>query len=373
MNQALLERLMNVLDNVPVTTTRAGRDILLDGIPRNITSSFYRYDDNKHIDLQKLLDQLERVGRLEETRARPLLIFIENARKSVIGTSLGRDLQEIISELEQYYEDTVASFPYALSLPALPEVLIFGGSDERLPHAFFEGALRVQKGIVSLRVPRIFGNALHKKPEGVVGTGWLVASQLLITNHHVIAARLQGEPQASSEEFHIQAEQAVAWFDYLTEDGTKAECRCIKLLHEDVQLDYALLRLEDTPVLAGRPVLSIARQLALHQADRLNIVQHPGGGPLKYAIRNNFYIGPGKTPNFIRYLTDTEGGASGSPVFDDDWLVVALHHAAQKVPPKSYKGETIKYHNEGIELQAILHSLPKQIQQEICEAQGWEE
>ncbi|GHO90442.1 hypothetical protein KSF_004900 [Reticulibacter mediterranei] len=75
--------------------------------------------------------------------------------------------------------------------------------------------------------------------------------------------------------------------------------------------------------------------------------------------------------NLLRYLTDTEAGASGSPVCDDDWLGVAMHCAARKISPESYKGETIKYHNEGIDIHAILDDLPPQLRQEIYEAQGW--
>ena len=117
----------------------------------------------------------------------------------------------------------------------------------------------------------------------------------------------------------------------------------------------------------------------------MNIVQYPKGGALKYAIRHNFYTGmDGDT--YLRYVTDTERGASGSPVFNDDWQVVALHHAA--APATGTQGQigagliasdsviptpnsSLIYLNEGIAIHKILGSLDPSIIQEIKTAQGW--
>jgi hypothetical protein len=92
---------------------------------------------------------------------------------------------------------------------------------------------------------------------------------------------------------------------------------------------------------------------------------------LRYAIRNNFYLGTGYVLHQLRYLTDTEPGSSGSPVLDDSWRVLALHHAYRAVPPEQYKGDIVKYHNEGVALHAVLDDLPPAVRQEIVAAQGW--
>jgi V8-like Glu-specific endopeptidase len=106
-------------------------------------------------------------------------------------------------------------------------------------------------------------------------------------------------------------------------------------------LDYALLRLENEPTIGQRSPLHIAPHISFYQGDRLNIVQYPAGGALRYAIRNNFYIGEGRNTNFIRYLTDTEFGASGSPICNDDWYVVGMHRATYEADRASYRGEVI--------------------------------
>jgi hypothetical protein len=42
---------------------------------------------------------------------------------------------------------------------------------------------------------------------------------------------------------------------------------------------------------------------------------------------------------FCQYLADTEQGSSGSPVFNDQWEIVALHH--QAIPQTNAKGELV--------------------------------
>lgn len=370
MDQAFQWRLRDALLRVPIVTTPEGRDALLEGIPRELTRSFYRYRDNIHNDLNKLIEQLDQLGRLEKSGEHPLHIFLENARTMVEGTLAGRILHDLIVELDQRDEgDIVPSSTSVSLLPETPEALIFGGSDERLPYIFFEKAIQAQKSIVRLRVPRIFHG--HPTNSYGLGTGWLVTPQLVLTNYHVIHARTEQEGAADPIDFRTQAEQTIAWFDYHIEEGKHQEWPCAELLAHNKNIDYALLRLTKTTKHLYRPSLHLAHAEVLKKAARLNIVQHPGGRLLCYAIRNNFYIGPGNTAQFLRYLTDTEPGASGSPIFNDDWLVVGLHRAAVPVSPASYKGETIKYHNEGIEIHAILDDLPENLRQEIFRAQGW--
>jgi hypothetical protein len=142
----------------------------------------------------------------------------------------------------------------------------------------------------------------------------------------------------------------------------------------DPDLDYALLRLEDKPALADRSCLSLAAEEPVSRGSRLNIVQCPGGGPLRFAIRNNFCAGRGDRPNQIRYLTDTRSGSSGAPVLDDNWRAVAMHRGAKEVKPEVHRdeagvSEVIKFYNEGISIHDILRHLPADIRKEIETAQ----
>jgi endonuclease G len=202
----------------------------------------------------------------------------------------------------------------------------------------------------------------------------------VITNHHVIDARdtKKGEPPATPQDFKAQAEKVEATFDYYKEPTkTSVECSGAQLLASNKELDYAAIQLVESVKVADRAVLPIIpTPPMLVRGARMNLVQHPKGGPLQYAIRNNFFVRLGEVPQLIRYQTDTESGASGSPVCNDDWQVVGLHHASVSVPEQQVPQELIAGQpkvvtilNEAIAIHSILNDLPPAVRQKILEAQ----
>ena len=78
----------------------------------------------------------------------------------------------------------------------------------------------------------------------------------------------------------------------------------------------------------------------------LYIVQHPLGQPLKLALDTQavLAVNPGGTR--VRYRTNTDHGSSGSPCFDKDWNLVALHHSGSTRVTPTW--------NEGIPFPKIL-------------------
>lgn len=365
-------RLIDALLNVPGTDGRDGRTALLQGIPNNVRAALNR-SDNQWVDLVNIVDQLEGLGRLENGE-RPVVIVTHNGRRMSGGTELGQLLTELEKEIEAAYG---GDKPLA-ELPATPEVLIFGGTGEWVTGAFIEQARLIGRRVARLRVPRYSGGTLVH-PVGAVGTGWLIAPGLLLTNYHVIEAREPNEPPASKADFERQGKKTELWFDYHREGQDYAPVDAVEVIASNRQLDYALLRLADSLSLTDRQHVALVRERPeLPRGTRLNIVQCPGGGPLRYAIRNNFFVGLGHRPYQMRYLTDTLNGSSGAPVLDDNWQVVAMHHGYKKVEPALYKEETgksevVKYHNEGIIISDILIDMPNAINQEISAAQAWEE
>ena len=159
------------------------------------------------------------------------------------------------------------------------------------------------------------------------GTGWMLAPRLLITNHHVINARIpQREPPAQPQDFDLQGKSVEVLFDFHHASSKPTETTSVACVASDPTLDFALLRLPDD---APRPAAAAARPAPITKPqdralqERVNVLQHPNGDPMRLGFRNNFVVAG--TDAKLSYLTDTAGGSSGSPICDDAWFVAALH------------------------------------------------
>ena len=65
---------------------------------------------------------------------------------------------------------------------------------------------------------------------------------------------------------------------------------------------------------------------ALYPRMPLQILLHPRAAPLKLAVDTDAVTRVNANGTRVRYATNTEAGSSGSPCFDMDFLLVALHH-----------------------------------------------
>jgi V8-like Glu-specific endopeptidase len=177
------------------------------------------------------------------------------------------------------------------------------------------------------------------------GTGFLVAPNLGMTNHHVLSHRnlLAG----TTTKFNYQE-------TFLGEaEPTKVyKAKTGGLFYANEALDYAVFEIEGEP---GEEWGYLPLQPRDVQPDqRINIIQHPFGQPKQISIHNNLveYVGG----NVLQYVTSTNPGSSGSPVFDDLWQVVGLHHAGGNIPEPT----TGRFYNrnQGILINKILQDLP---------------
>lgn len=216
------------------------------------------------------------------------------------------------------------------------------------------------------------------------GTGFLVNKDVVITNYHVVEDVI-----AKS----IDPKNILLRFDYkVLADGTTINsgriCRLAagdEWLIDDSQyspldemtdppqgefpdpkhLDYALLRLNEDigkqPVSEAAPPDAPPRGwVQLSEGDypfppdtALNIVQHPEAEPLKMVLDTDAVIGVNANRTRVRYRTNTEQGSSGSPCFNMDWELVALHHSGDPNYEELHKPE----YNQGIPTAAIYRLL----------------
>lgn len=179
------------------------------------------------------------------------------------------------------------------------------------------------------------------------GTGFLVSPHLLLTNHHVL-------PDAAT------AAASVVEFDYQDGiDGRPLRPRSVSLdpgrfFVADRERDFALVAVDASPdVLApyGFNRLTDAQGTVVI-GECVTIVQHPRGEKKQIALRENKIVDIPEM--FVHYSADTEPGSSGSPVFNDQWEVVALHHASVRAPQQTQYGGFL---NEGVRISRILKFL----------------
>lgn len=220
--------------------------------------------------------------------------------------------------------------------------------------------LRTRLSDFEVRICRVERN------QAGAGTGFLIGPDVVLTNYHVVEKVLNG----------THAESAVTClFDYkrladnsvqtglrvklhpaggiLVHSPYTPEERALvpdKTLPTEQQLDFALLRLErplgseplsgpDSPKRGFEKLPDTAPVFTPDEG--LLIAQHPAGEPMKIALDTRSVIGLNANGTRVRYRTNTEGGASGSPVFDMRCQLVALHHYGDPAldhPPQYNQG-----------------------------------
>ena len=81
-----------------------------------------------------------------------------------------------------------------------------------------------------------------------------------------------------------------------------------------------------------------------------------GDEPLQYHLKFK-KINVAVDENRVQYLTDTLPGSSGSPVFDRDWNVIALHHSGGWIAEPNAPSKSTFYRNEGINISKLIAEL----------------
>lgn len=211
--------------------------------------------------------------------------------------------------------------------PAGPAVQVIErilGKNDLMSVRYFELGLRVARSVgrIHVRTPKGSG----------FGTGFLVSPQLVLTNNHVLEnASITGD---SRVEFDFQ-------------EGADGKLRTSIFMNfdpaaffvTDKPLDFSLVALKgDVRHLAKMGFNGLSAQEGkVIVGEYVSIIQHPSGERKQLALRENQIVDV--LDDFLHYKTDTSPGSSGSPVFNDQWEVVALHHSG--IPRKDSSGRML--------------------------------
>ena len=189
------------------------------------------------------------------------------------------------------------------------------------------------------------------------GSGFLVAPGLFLTNNHVIGSELD-------------AGQFVLEFDYEIDPSgqrrnvTRFELAPLEFFITDDtdDLDYTLIAVgpriggsEELDAFGFNPMSAAGNKHTLGEV--ANIVQHPDGRLKEVVLRENRLVS--RLSHVLHYVADTEPGSSGSPVFNNQWQAIALHHWGGPWRQTHDTGglPVPRFVNEGVRISAIAGEL----------------
>jgi V8-like Glu-specific endopeptidase len=296
------------------------------------------------IALNSIISYLCSYGRLTyENEALGLLL---NTVKSQIGV----EQQAFLDVLLLKYQMMVPS----VHLAAIPEwqgqdtvaswLEKIVGENTLRPIAFLAQGLHVARSVAYISV--------RSGVQRWSGTGFLVAPDVFLTNNHVV-------PEADLLSDIVIRFNFEEDFQGKSQQPSEYQAKVGSFFQTNQELDYTLFQVEGNPG-AHWGWIPLAPQV-IRKGDRVNIIQHPSGQPKQISLQNNFveYVGG----PVVQYVTATLNGSSGSPVFNDNWEVIALHHAGGMLREPSTQRRYFR--NEGILLTSILTDLPVDIRKAI--------
>jgi endonuclease G len=282
-----------------------------------------------------------------------------NKKALISDVSVSEKEKAIILEARKDHLINNRSEPYDAAL----ERII--GNNDLMPINYLQLGYAASKPICRIHVKNVNGGN-----EGF-GTGFLISPNLLMTNNHVFTD--VDETINSFAEFNYQ----------YTAEGVPAHSTIFRLspssfFYTNKELDFSVVAVNSTSEdeiksLSDFDFLKLFEESGKALVSEcLTIIQHPSGGLKQIAIRENKLLIADPESNFITYSTDTLTGSSGSPVFNDQWQVVALHHSG--VPKKDANGNWLCkdgsiwrkgmddslidwISNEGIRVSAIVRDL----------------
>lgn len=192
-----------------------------------------------------------------------------------------------------------------------------------------------------------------------IGTGFLIDGAwiddrwrdrpLLLTNSHVCTSDTEIQRQHRGLRDH-RSYKAV----FMAARGAGTNPPEIELIEElftspPSELDATLLAIGDPPEgVKAPPRAERIPSFSEWTEKRVNIIGHPRSLDTHVSLQDNVLVGI--DDRYLHYRTPTDPGSSGSPIFDQDWKLVGIHHSAEP----SLKA------NEGIRLDRILEAVRRQ-------------
>lgn len=212
-----------------------------------------------------------------------------------------------------------------------PEKLI--GKNNLLPIHFLREGVEAADAVCKLEYTGSDGREY-------VASGFMISENLLLTNHHVFSN--PEEAKSANAIFRFEKGNNGVFLNpkiYTAKPDT--------FFMTNSELDFSIVYLNNSPAKVHGTITLKKRHDKVLLFERVNIIQHPAGQDKKISLQDNKVVTFFESK--LHYLADTMGGSSGSPVFNNSWELVALHHAGSNT------------HNVGIRISAICSKIEELI------------
>jgi len=189
------------------------------------------------------------------------------------------------------------------------------------------------------------------------GSGFMISERLFLTNNHVISSAAEAQRFLVEFDYELDIDQRPR---PVTRFALAPELFFVTDSEDD--LDFTVVALGERVSGTGElrdfgycPLLATDDKHVL--GEFVNVVQHPEGDYKQIVLRENQLVA--RLSTVLHYMADTQPGSSGSPVFNDQWEVIALHHWGEPFrETQTPDGRLVqKDVNEGIRISAILNAL----------------
>ena len=288
------------------------------------------------------IDTLARFGRIsEDTQDDALVIFLNHILMYYGGeteeaTIINNTIVKRIAENQSSERPIIPS----KSLPQnewrgledkeLVQEKIIGENTLRPIH-YLNLALEAAKAVVKIKLER------------GCGSGFLCGKDLIITNNHVVASKEEAMNSRFLFNFQVDKNEEL-------EEVTKLSTLEDGFFYTNEELDFTVIQIESTPPNVKPLKL---KSTIVNIDDRVSIIQHPGGYFKQISMQNNFVVYADN--KVVQYVTSTEPGSSGSPVFNDSFEVVAIHHSGGNLPDPQTQRRYLR--NAGSSMVAVMQDI----------------
>lgn len=325
----------------------------------------------------------ERFAQREIIRSRNIEVLSENNPQKILQleSEPRKEARRGLLQLESEPRNDPTRGVITSDEQATLEGMVAG--NDLMPVNYLSRGQNIAKSVCRIEVKNEQGTTLEW------GTGFMVSPILLVTNQHVL-------------KFKENCRKTLIQFNYEDDDNFLPKKDVTFLLdpdlffHNNESLDFALVAVkpkdihDEIPISDFGHIPLIATPGKALIGEYATLIHHPNRDKKTISIRENRLVDTfADDPNakVYHYETDSLGGSSGSPVFNDQWQVFALHHAgipkkdAQgrdlalgNIPWDTWMGEEKKLYkyNEGMRISKIIEYLKTTINSNVFQGNSKE-